>query len=184
MYKEKKERIKKPLSTDHKKKTVYGLLRVQRALETSLKPHTIKESFEKCGIYPFSAVKMLNQFDLNISKDQEEQLLSSVPELANRMALQGELFDKDFSDFNIGVDEDNKDRNIVSRRRSVILNNINHIQSEIQKGIDKEQAVIIAAQAKLQKEINRTTKAPKENKKKRKCSEETVATPSEDIIDV
>ena len=43
----------------HIKMAKYGILRVQMALQCSMKPHMITESFEACGIYLYNFDKII-----------------------------------------------------------------------------------------------------------------------------
>jgi aromatic ring-opening dioxygenase LigB subunit len=112
----------------------FGLLRVQLALQCSMKPHMIKESFQACGIYPYSLDKIINNCKVTISKTQYSIINRCMPELIQIMELKGEISEADFDRLEISktTDDDGKsiDLLVLNRRRSVVLTHPKAIERE------------------------------------------------------
>ena len=118
----------------HKKMAVEGLLKVQLALQNSMKRDMVCKSFAMCGIYPLSASQILNQCKTKIDTAEEERIMKSLDCLVERMKVQGELYEQDFDDFGIMTGTSGtKDKLVLYRRRSVILTNKQLYMREVEK---------------------------------------------------
>lgn len=80
----------------HKKMGALGLLRVQLALQLSMKRYMIQESFKQCGIYPYSLAQVLANCKTKIDSDEERKISGVMDELTEKIRVQGELYDADF----------------------------------------------------------------------------------------
>ncbi len=114
---------------------IKGLLRVQLALQIGINIKTIKSSFKKCGIYPYSLTRMFSNCTTPLTKNQEISITSNMSDIVKRMMKQGELFEKDFDDFGVPVDKSgkSKDHLVINRRRSLLLTNSVFIAREDNK---------------------------------------------------
>jgi hypothetical protein len=70
---------------------IYGLLRVQLAMQNVLKPSMIKESFALCGIYPLNLNQMMLQFSEALSLQEEEKMKNILPELVKKNQRTGRI---------------------------------------------------------------------------------------------
>ena len=166
VVKDHQERMKILFNSAHKKLFAEGMLRVHYALQNSMRQYMIKESFERCGVFPLNVRKILSNCKEPIGDRDLFHIENELPSLVDKLGRNGELFDSDFDDSgianNIGSE---KDQYVIHRRRSVILTNKLLIRRELAK---KEQAADKAAQAKAKKEeraAKRRRKAEEERKK-------------------
>jgi hypothetical protein len=111
------------MSAAHRHMAVYGLLRIQLALMTSMHRCTITKSFEKTGIFPYNVANMFKECKTTISPEEAAHIHMQLPDLIETIAERGELTDEDFERCNIRALGASKDQLVVYRRRSVILTN-------------------------------------------------------------
>jgi hypothetical protein len=122
IYKAHGAKYKTAMPAHHKKLFTNGLVRVQLALQQSLRVKGIVESFKIVGVYPFNARTILKNCKTPISQQQEEIIMQNLPKLAKKIMKEGELFDADFLYAGIGhATEAEKDALVVYRRRSCFL---------------------------------------------------------------
>ncbi len=95
-----KKRKKKQLSVfnaAHAKMAIAGLLRVQAALQNTMKPEMIRDSFNKAGAYPYSLRQILCNCSTKLSSDEEQKnIVIHISDLTKKMKKQGKIFEKDF----------------------------------------------------------------------------------------
>jgi hypothetical protein len=132
----------KSFKPTHKSLLVDGLQRIRLALETSLKPTTIMDSFQKSGIFckdtqSYSLTQILKEFKCEISSELLGAITSAMPSLAKLIGAQGELLSADFTRF--GISGSDKDSLVLHRRRMVILTNRKLIEREEEKRRLKEE---------------------------------------------
>jgi hypothetical protein len=144
------------INARHRKMAVYGLLRVQMAMQNVLKPKIIKDSFKVCGIYPLSLEQMMKQCTADLSPQDEEDIRRVLPTLVEIMKLQGEIFEQDFDDIGVKPSaKKNTDRLVVSRRRGCILTGKEFVEREEGKRMANQQ----------KKEANLVQKAARKRKR-------------------
>lgn len=98
------------------------LLLMSSALRTTLTADMIKKSFKDAGVSPFNAESVRKVCQYNWSPADKKQFVTAVPELARRMKDQGELYEKDFDENKIPVNNKSKDGAPVHQRRALVLN--------------------------------------------------------------
>ncbi len=101
------------LSVSHRKMAVNGLRRVQLALQSSLKPRLIEESFLETGIYPYNPLKILRLCDVDLTLEEENTIVEKIPTFIDIMGAKGEIPDEDFNMHNIAT----KGNNCVKKER-------------------------------------------------------------------
>lgn len=154
------------ISAGHKRMGIMGLLRVQLALQLSMRRTMIQESFKLTGIYPYSLDTILDECSTKIGLEERTLICAALPKLSNLIGQQSELFDKDFDNSNIrkNVDKE-KDHSVVYRRRSIILNGKAHLEREEVRLQAEEAAIAEAAEKKRKKkealEARKVAKKPK-----------------------
>ena len=123
----------------------YGLLRVQLAVQNCMKQSMIRESFLRCGIYPFSLERILSMFQKANTRMTPQEVLTikrNLTSLAKILEEDGEIAEAKIDELNIkSADEPwrkgkNADNLVLWRRRAVLLTH--------QKVQDKERVNIPA----------------------------------------
>jgi hypothetical protein len=153
------KRCKTKMKAGHKKMFAHGLLRIRMALQQSMRPKMVEESFAAAGIYPYCPMQIMRNCKADITDEQLTTILGAIPRLSSILKRQGELFQKDLAHAGIVNNMDsNKDHLVVYRRRSVLITNTNLIQRECRK----RELAEIAAEEKEAKRVERR------NKKERK----------------
>jgi len=108
-------------------KAVKAILRAYYAISTSVNTFTITKSFRACGVYPFSYAQIMRQCKTNIDKQTLATIGERLPELAEIIRVNGQITEADLDAVGVGhtvaPKKKNKDANIISKRRSVILTN-------------------------------------------------------------
>jgi hypothetical protein len=129
----------KTMKAAHIKMALYGLLRVNYALQLTMKCNMIKESFQLCGIYPYSTDQILASCKTAILLEESDHIKSVLPALSALIGEESELFDKDFEEFNIRNNKNSsKDSLTTCRRRSIFLNGGRHRGRQQIRKHDKE----------------------------------------------
>jgi hypothetical protein len=134
---------------------VVGLLRAAQAVRCGLNPDSIRQSFEKAGIYSvqkrgISLDQMISQCKADIDIDMQVKIVSNVPKLAKIIEDTGELSDEAMTA--CGFEETyRKDNLSLIHRRSVVLTNHKFHQKECAK-----------VQAKAKVQTPKRTRASKE----------------------
>ena len=134
----------KKMSDAHKKMTVHGLLRVQFALQETMTPTKIEESFRKTGIYPFDLETILGNCTEDISDDLKFKIVELLPKLVKEMDKKGEIINKSYKSLNLNElypdnesDLHNKDGLCIPRRRACLLTH-NSFVEDVQEKADVE----------------------------------------------
>jgi hypothetical protein len=109
---------------------INGVLRVQLALKESLSELTIKRSFDKAGISPFSIETILDNFTGICMKDRN-LVKDSMNILVEEIMVKGEIKDDVFDRLNISGRS--KDSKVINQRRSIILTNDAYRKLEVNK---------------------------------------------------
>jgi hypothetical protein len=152
-----------------------GLMRVQLALQSLMKPYLIKKSFEKCGIYDYQSgginfARLLAQCNTRVSPEMEKTIKRSLPGLAELLKNKGELHGDDFDFYDIAKAQE-VDQLCLNRRRYVFLTNKKLVKSEALK-----------KQKKIEAEESKKKTKGKNSRKKAKI-EEPMEDPDEDELD-
>ena len=119
------------ISANNKNHMVQGLLRVVYALQNSIRPRMIIESFEKAGIWPLDFQKILRLCTTRMSDSEVHRAMDYLPRGIKHIRKYGEISDAILA-VN-GFDGESKDHLVKSKRRSIILNNKNFVEKEIRK---------------------------------------------------
>jgi hypothetical protein len=122
------------LDSRKRKLAVYGLIRVQIALQQTIRMRMITDSFAWTGIYPFNISKILSSCSNKPTYDEELNILSAMPRLVVKFKNQGELYDQDFDEENIKKTSV-KDHLVTNRRRSIILTSHAYVSRNYTKKI-------------------------------------------------
>jgi transposase len=123
------------LDARKRKMAVYGLLRVQLALQITMRPRIVTDSFKWTGIYPFNMQKILKNCSTILSGTEEKLIMDAIPTLSEKFQNQGELFDEDFDE--VGIKETTKkDHLVTNRRRSIILTSKGYICRQMTKKLN------------------------------------------------
>lgn len=129
----------KQMSAAHVKMAVFGLLRVQLAIQNTVKRSMIKDSFRLTGVYPFSLGQILHQCNTTITPDEQLNICAVLPKLATLMLEHGELKEADMDKCHIRGTT-HKDNLVLNRRRSVILTCGSIVKAEAAKRASKQAA--------------------------------------------
>ena len=73
------------IDTNHRRYMIYGLLRIQAALENSIRISTLRDSFKDTGIFPFKIEKMISNCKEPISDEQILHWSHQLPAAKNFM---------------------------------------------------------------------------------------------------
>jgi hypothetical protein len=160
VYKSHEAECHSVMPAHHKKLFTHGLVRVQLALQQSLRPRMIQDSFKMVGVHPFDERVILKNCKTPISQEQESIIMENLPHFAKKIMTDGELFDEDFLKAGIGnATEALKDALVVYRRRSCFLTSKSLIarerkklQDSEDKKVEAERKRVIAAEKKRVKE--------------------------------
>jgi hypothetical protein len=165
------------MSIQHKKMGVVGLLRVQLALQMSLRPDMIMDSFKITGIYPLSLPQIFNNCTTKMTVADQASVVASMPLLVHQIKRVGEISDKAFDELlpTVATNFPRKDDLVLNRRRSVLLTNLKLIEKEDNKRrivelerevakVKKESKKLIAEQKKVAKQAKETAKSIKKVK--------------------
>ena len=165
------------MTAAHVKMATLGLLRIQLALEETARPTIIKNSFKDTGVFDVSLggcniETILNNCSTDIDEPLRVKIINQMNELAKRITTNGELLETDFDDLdiesNIECQSKKKCKNelVLSRRRSVILTNIELLKSEEGKrNLKLSQITEAQNKSKKRKEKSEEKKELKKNKK-------------------
>lgn len=139
------------LKSTHKKFAVLGLLRVQKALNETMKSTTISESFRKTGIYPFNFQTIMRNCTTALPIRELDALQAVLPQMSALFQQKGEVTDADMTALGVRAPKSVKDKLIVSRRRAIILTDVKHIAA---------QKTVAAAKATKPKRVSKPVTAP------------------------
>jgi hypothetical protein len=162
------------MTAPHKNMLRHGLLRVQRALQNSLKASTIKESFKLTGLFPLSLNQTLNECKDERSEDVDELIRQNFSGLVTIFKDHGQLKDSDLIATGIPtamerISKKAKDVLTISSQRAVLLS---HQESVVRWKAEDEN--------KRPKPKASAIKVIKESKSaKRKVTAETLVIPSD-----
>lgn len=117
----------------HKKVAALGLLRVLTALKDTMKISTIEKSFEKCGVYPYSFKKIMQQCTAKLTPAMVAQMEACMPAMVQLFKEKGEVSDADMDAMGLPAGRGVKDTGAVQKRRSIILTHPQHIAKEFVK---------------------------------------------------
>ena len=73
----------------------HGLLRIQCALQNTIKTSIVKESFEMTGMYPFDLDKSLSKCPAKRSEEVDNKIRVEFPNLVKIFYSNGELKDSE-----------------------------------------------------------------------------------------
>ena len=165
---------KKKMSSSHVTSAKYGLLRIQRALDTALTPKVIMKAFLNCGIQRDTNPNYI--FDTlfvkaKITNEDKMLFCKHLKGLKQEMLTNGEISDEYMDRIGFPQSTTSKDDLILPRRRSCILTNLELVAREAAKREAKEQKEKEAADKKAAKATKRAANqsgqsAPKKRGKK------------------
>ena len=118
---------KKGLTPYHTNFGICGILRVQLAFQMTLRPHMIRESFQKAGSFPFNLPQIINQLrGKPVSQAERDAIKTAMQELVQRFHDKGELSEADFEEFGIREDDQGpyakpRDERVIYQRRALLL---------------------------------------------------------------
>ncbi|KAJ1395080.1 hypothetical protein B484DRAFT_407692 [Ochromonadaceae sp. CCMP2298] len=154
-----KKRPKTAMTSAHRHATVFGLLRIQKAISKAISRSTITDSFKLAGIYPFSLHKILTNCKADISKIDYNAMEGAIHPLAKLIFKQGELKGSDIRKCIPDMDLPglyDKDGLVLNRRRSVLLTSIVVLNSEVAKVEAKMEAAALVAPKKRKRAAKKT----------------------------
>jgi hypothetical protein len=165
--------IKSKMTSAHVKMATFGLLRIQLALQDTAKPTIIKNSFQQTGVYDVSSGEcnietILNNCTTHIDEPVKQNILNQMNELVHRISVNGELLESDFDELNIEANvevkgkEKLKDQLVLSRRRAVVLTNMELLNKETNKRNMK-----ISEKAEIKERANKRKAKSLEKKEKK-----------------
>ena len=174
--KRKKTKQQAVFNPAHAKMAITGLLRVQAALQNTMKPEMIRESFSKAGVYPYSLSQILNNCSTKLSSNEEQNIVTQMNDLTNKMKKQGEIFETDFDMCHImSSHQDNskkaRDELVIYRRRSCILTHpslLNRESEKLQKKTDDAAEAAEKRDEKKRKAVEKATKKAEASKTAKK----------------
>ena len=121
------------LSSAHVTTIAFSLAVFRLAAISGMQPGHIQNSFKRTGIYPFDVKTMLSQFKINYKDGDWLAIMGQIADLANMMALHGEIPETKFQSLGVPRSPDDtgmpKDQLTMSRRRAVILNHTDVTES-------------------------------------------------------
>jgi len=136
---------KKWISKRHEKLGVFGVMKVQKALQHSATPGRVSDSFQAIGVYPYDLNVILQNCTSKFTTEEYEEVKRVMPEIVQCFKQEGEITDEQLEQLStlpmFKIDK-KKDALIVSRRRCCILTNKNFFTREAQKSNDKQQQAI------------------------------------------
>lgn len=156
------------MTYEHVDMGVKGLLRIQLALQESMRPRLMRESFAKTGIYPLSTKKILANCTTPISTELYISIQDHMPTLCAEMQAKGEISDALMLQLFPSIEPVTgmKDHLVTTRRRSIMLTNKEYIRTEYEKVVAKEaDAVAKAAEKVAKKAVAAERKRVREEKK-------------------
>ncbi len=117
-----KEKKIKKMSAAHRRMGIYGLLRVQLALCTSLNSKIARESFTKAGIYPFNLRTICLQCKTPFTEEEIADIQDKMPDLEDLFRKHGEISDAMLQQLGLNcASTTSVDSLVDNRRRTVIL---------------------------------------------------------------
>lgn len=142
----------KQMTSAHVKMASWGCVRIQRALQETITPTIILDSYKKSGLYdhditppgcniPTMLGNLKSYNGDRLTAADETAVLNALPNLQKQLRTQGELLEKDFDDngirSNITGPGAVKDDLVLTRRRYVFLTNPALIANEAAKRLAK-----------------------------------------------
>lgn len=107
----------------------------------------IRKSFALCGIYPLNLKQMISQCTARIQATEVETIKASMEPLIQWIRDFGEITEQRLDELGIGQTT-RKDDLVVSRRRSILLNNEGYLLTEYNKNLLNFAAANIEAEKK------------------------------------
>ena len=110
------------MSPIHVRLAKFGLLRVQMAIQNSLIPRRIRESFKCIGLYPYSHERTMANCRTKLTVEQMKIIEGKRNNLMNELELHGEISDEIMHDeFLLPAFEGytSKSNNVLNRKRAV-----------------------------------------------------------------
>jgi hypothetical protein len=158
----------KPMSALHQKKGKYGLLRICEAVQRSVKPYMVVESFRLTGVHPHDPERVFQGNYTKIEMDERSRIIEQVPYLIRQFAKGGELKDLDFDRASIRPAPP-KDESALHSRRALIITSPSVVASANAKREAKlAEAQIVADLKKKKKEAAVVRKEQRIKKKEEK----------------
>jgi hypothetical protein len=162
---EHKNKSRGKISANNKNHMVQGLLRVVYALQNSIRPRMIVESFEKAGIWPFDYVKILHLCNTKMSDSEIMRAVDYFPRGVKHIRKYGEISDAILAVNGFGGVS--KDHLVKSKRRSIILTSKAFVERELKK---RE----VKAQKKAEDERKRKARNDKASEKRKRQRNEVM----------
>jgi len=97
------------------------LLYAAEAVRDTVTPAIIKNSFKDAGVSPFDANQVRSACTYSWSAAEKKQFVDALPELSRRIKANSELYEKDFDENKIPVNNKSKDGAPVHQRRALLL---------------------------------------------------------------
>lgn len=134
---------KSVFSTRHGHMAARGLARIIVALQKSISPTVVMNSFRNVGMVPFDPIQMQSQFRGDLTAEDKEVFANQriMRKLKSIMLEHGEISDEAYN--NLGVFMDDKlhvDDFPIHRRRNVILTNPNFMKKRLNDEIAAQEA--------------------------------------------
>jgi hypothetical protein len=125
-------KLGKKMPAHHMKLFTTGLLRIQIALQNSMRPKLIRDSFRLTGIYPLDPKQILKNCKSPIGNNELVRIMDVLPTLVRKLKVEGELFYDDFVRAGIRQTDfdERKDDLVIYRRTSCVLTNMRLVTRE------------------------------------------------------
>lgn len=137
------------MNPQHVRLAKYGLLRVLMALQNSLRPHMIRESFQVVGVWPFSLDRTLSNCKTPIRVNDKANIESQLEALTDNFEENGEISDFDLQNtFGIAPTfpfAKSKDALVLSRRRAVQLTHPKIVEKQQKYYRDRDAKKVVKA---------------------------------------
>jgi DNA polymerase I-like protein with 3'-5' exonuclease and polymerase domains len=140
MKKTKKSASTIEMNPNHVRLLKIGLLKVQRALQETLRPRIVKESFAATGVWPLDAAKIIrNCRTAKLTVQDMDKYTRAVRSLAGDIEIYGRISDQAFADWGINPTTEARgvDHLVLCRRRAELLTHDAIFQHETQYRANK-----------------------------------------------
>jgi hypothetical protein len=137
-----------------------GLLRVQMAMNNTIKSQSIRESFLVTGQCPYNLRRIIGNCKTEISDEQYNLIETNLIHLSNVMDMEGEITEAEYDRLGILATTEKRDRQkstddlVLNRRRSIILTHPKVLEREIEYRKKRDEAAAARVTRKRIKETS------------------------------